>query len=368
MNREAGQPEGGKNMHGKIWPWVLLFVAGLGLWALLLPEYVQAVPSFARQTGVSCYTCHTVFMELTPFGRQFKLTGYTMSKETKRYETSPPLAGMVQGSYTEQRGLSNRIDPFDDAPDAKFSIPQQASLFYGGRIYDGLGAFAQLSYDGVANQLFLDNTDFRFAGTISPGGKSLVYGITLNNNPTAEDVWNSTPAFGFPFATSAVALTPAAGTIIDGTLAQQVGGLGIYSFWNNLVYANFSVYRSNNKGITRPLGAGTTLDTVVDGAVPYWRVALQRQWNQHSLMAGTYGLVAHIFPGGGTNGPTDRFTDIAVDAQYQFISPKHILSLRSTWIHENQERAASFSQGLSANNSDNLVTFKISGSYYYLST
>lgn len=72
-------------MHGKIWPWMLILLGGLGLWALLLPEHVQAVPSFARQTGVSCYTCHTVFMELTPFGRQFKLTGYTMSKETKRY-------------------------------------------------------------------------------------------------------------------------------------------------------------------------------------------------------------------------------------------------------------------------------------------
>ncbi len=347
---------------------ILFLLLGISLWALLSPEPAQAVPSFARQTGVSCYTCHTVLMELTPFGRHFKLTGYTMSKGSKPYETFPPLAATVQGSYTEQKGLRNRLDPFDDAPDAKFNLPQQASLFYGGRIYDGLGAFAQLSYNGVANQLFLDNTDIRFAGTISPGGKSLVYGITVNNNPTVEDVWNSTPAFGFPFATSAVALTPAAGTIVDGVLSRQVGGIGIYGFWNNLIYADFSIYRSNNKGITRPFGAGTTIDTVVDGAVPYWRVALQHQWNQHSFMLGTYGLVANIFPGGASSGGTDKFTDIAVDAQYQFISSRHLLSLRSTWIHEKQDRGESFSQGLSASDSDTLITFKISGSYYYRSS
>ena len=38
----------------------------------------QAIPSFARQTGMSCVNCHTIFPELNAFGRQFKLTGYTL--------------------------------------------------------------------------------------------------------------------------------------------------------------------------------------------------------------------------------------------------------------------------------------------------
>ena len=29
-------------------------------------------------------------------------------------------------------------------------------------------------------------------------GKPFTYGITLNNNPGVEDLWNSTPAWGFP--------------------------------------------------------------------------------------------------------------------------------------------------------------------------
>ena len=38
----------------------------------------SAVPSFARQTGMACAACHTVFPELTPFGREFKLNGYVL--------------------------------------------------------------------------------------------------------------------------------------------------------------------------------------------------------------------------------------------------------------------------------------------------
>ena len=35
-----------------------------------------SIPLYARQTGQPCATCHTAFLELTPFGRRFKLGGY----------------------------------------------------------------------------------------------------------------------------------------------------------------------------------------------------------------------------------------------------------------------------------------------------
>src|SRR5712691_5884239 len=37
-----------------------------------------AVPSFARQTGMACEACHTVYPELTHFGRVFKASGYVL--------------------------------------------------------------------------------------------------------------------------------------------------------------------------------------------------------------------------------------------------------------------------------------------------
>lgn len=346
---------------------IVFFLSTIVAMNLLSHNNAQAVPSFERQSGMSCTMCHTVFPELTPAGREFKLNGYVLSKSDKKYESTPPISAMVQASYTEQKGLSNRIDPFDDSPTAKFNVPQQASLFYAGRIYDKLGAFAQLTYDGVGNSFALDNTDIRYANSFTLAGKNTTWGLTLNNNPTVQDVWNTTPAFGFPYAASAVALNPAAATIIDGTLAQQVGGLGVYGIWNSMIYGEFTAYRANNKGITRPLGAGTQTSIVVDNAAPYWRVVLQQQWKEHSFSLGTYGLVAKIFPLGATNGPTDKYTDVAFDVQYQYISKIHIFSLAATWIHEKQNLDASFPMGISANQSNKLDTFRVNANYYYRS-
>jgi hypothetical protein len=45
----------------------------------LLPGNAQAVPSYARQTGMACAACHTTPPELTPFGRDFKINGYVMT-------------------------------------------------------------------------------------------------------------------------------------------------------------------------------------------------------------------------------------------------------------------------------------------------
>ena len=47
----------------------------------------QALPSFARQTGQPCGACHTDFPTLTPYGRRFKLLGYTTGGG--KYQTTP---------------------------------------------------------------------------------------------------------------------------------------------------------------------------------------------------------------------------------------------------------------------------------------
>ena len=46
--------------------------------AALKPE-ASAVPSYSRQTGLPCAICHYAPPELTPFGRKFKLEGYTFT-------------------------------------------------------------------------------------------------------------------------------------------------------------------------------------------------------------------------------------------------------------------------------------------------
>ena len=123
---------GGKT--GKVFFLLIVLV----LLQLLPLNTAQAVPSFARQTGMPCNECHTIFPELTPFGRIFKLGGYVLSKSSKPYEFPPPLAGMAQASYTDTKGLTSGVAPFDstDRTTDRINLPQQLSLFYGGRIYD----------------------------------------------------------------------------------------------------------------------------------------------------------------------------------------------------------------------------------------
>src|SRR4051794_24235841 len=47
--------------------------------ALTLALRTARIPSFARQTKLACSVCHYQFPELTPFGRLFKLNGYTLT-------------------------------------------------------------------------------------------------------------------------------------------------------------------------------------------------------------------------------------------------------------------------------------------------
>src|SRR5271167_1309342 len=89
---------------------------------------VRALPSFARQTGQQCAACHNGFPELTPYGRLFKLNGYTF---TGGQSDLPPLSVMVISSYTHtQAGQSGGAAP-GYGPNNNFTL-DAVSLFYGG--------------------------------------------------------------------------------------------------------------------------------------------------------------------------------------------------------------------------------------------
>src|SRR5690242_8647198 len=80
--------------------------------AIVCTGDARAVPSFARQTGQECIACHVSFPELTPYGRYFKLTGYTIGKTA--FSSSGvnyvPMAIMAQASVTNTRN-NHEIDP-----------------------------------------------------------------------------------------------------------------------------------------------------------------------------------------------------------------------------------------------------------------
>ncbi len=342
---------------------VAVFTAvALAFIALAVLPLAEAVPSFARQTGLPCNACHTVFPQLTPYGRSFKLEAYTMLRHGHRPELEAnqlaPLAVMVQSSLTST--AANQ----PDTQNGNVLFPDQMSLFFAGRVADHLGAFLQVTYDGVEDHVSMDNADVRFARR-SAGG-NLLYGLTLNNNPTVEDVWNSTPAWGFPFAASGVAPAPAAATQVDGTLGQQVAGLGGYLWYKSTYYGAATLYRSSQIGNNEPPGSDDV--NVIHGVMPYWRLAWSHGWGKSDLELGTFGLREEVYPGGGLplDGPTDSFLDLAVDGQYQWQpGGPHTVTVRTTAIHERQSWDASYARGGAGNPTDILDTFRVSGSYFW---
>jgi hypothetical protein len=101
-------------------------------------------------------------------------------------------------------GGISRTDPFKPSDNV---VVSPFSVFYGGAITEHIGAFAQVTHnapppggfpDPFGHTWTWDNVDLRYANTAKLGGLDVIYGITANNNPTVQDVWNTTPAWTFP--------------------------------------------------------------------------------------------------------------------------------------------------------------------------
>ncbi len=363
--------------------------------AVLLPLFLavplssQAVPSYARQTGVSCAACHLSYPELTSFGRMFKLNGYAQSSEEKIGEGSEnlslnanlPISAMVTISLStlnkpELDQTNGNLDKVRNPNDVVL-FPEQFSIFYAGRITPNIGTFLQVTYDGTADHLSMDNTDIRFVNSANIGGTILTYGLTLNNNPTVQDLWNTTPAWGFPFASSPVTPSPAAAIQLDGGLGQQVAGLGGYVGWLKetwLYYAELTLYKTALLG----LASNTSSESnAIQGFAPYVRLAAEKNFGTSTWEFGVLSMNATYVPFGdvaaatdpnGTNQtldklPTNKFADSGVDTQFQYVASENQFSVKVLWLHEDNK----WSELSAANHSKNkssLDTDRVTFSYY----
>ncbi len=332
----------------------------------------MAMPSFARQTGQACSSCHTQSFgpNLTPMGRYFKLTGYTMGGGSGNNAKLPPISAMIIGAFTNT--LKDQDVQSSRNPDAPISSSynknnnftlEEVSLFYAGRIYGKVGAFSQLTYNGYEDKLEMDNTDIRFADQIDLFDKPITYGISLNNNPSVQDLWNTTPVWGFPYTGSSVQPEIGSSALIDGALGSQVGGATAYTMVDNLLYLEAGAYGSFSNTFQRTFGIPKSERISLDGAAPYWRVALQYGWKGHYFAVGHFGMIADVFPGRDHTNGADQFTDIGFDATYQYLAnPKHIFEFKTAYIYEDQKLNAS--RGPRTDNTY-LNTYKFNIAYTY---
>ena len=341
----------------------------------------EALPAFARQTGHVCADCHTLFPELRPFGRRFKIGGYTLGGGTWQ---GPPVAAFYQTGFTNMKspydytaagcaaGLANGTLPAQAncAPPGLRAndnlTSQQISAFIAGQLYGNLGSFIAVAADPVAGTVALDQSDVRYADSATLFGKDTIWGLDFNNSPSIEDPWNTSPSWSWPQISSTIA--PAFGppqTRIEQEYVTSVAGAGVYTFWDDMVYAAVLAY----KGL--PYSAQHALnDTAFDGSAmtnlaPYWRLAIEPHWGDHYLMVGTFGMYGQLAPGRQYGFGTDNYLDVGVDSQYQYDGDKYSLTIKLTDIMEWQKLNATYALGGASNLSNTLNTFKANATFVW---
>jgi hypothetical protein len=345
-----------------------------------VPLDASAVPSFARQTGFPCVACHTAFPQLTAFGRQFKANGYVISAHATKL---PPLAMMIEGGpgYTHTtEGQDTSTLPSDSHSNDNVKV-NQISLFYAGRllgpysdmilpekvadVVNHMGVMGQGTWDGVADQFSIDNTEFRMANQSAVRGHQLIYGAFVNNNPGMEDLWNSTPVWGFPFTGSGYAPAPAASPLIAGGFGQQVVGAGAYAWLDAHLYAELGVYGTASSSAQRTLGVDPSGEAEIDGAAPNWRLAYEQQFGASMIEVGTFGLDADTFPQRIENSGHDHQTDVGLDAQYQWDLGRHDITVMGSSIFEHASWDASKVLGFTSSSHDDLWDTAITATYLF---
>jgi len=316
------------------------------LMLMLWSQESAALPTFNRQTGQNCLACHAggQYPELTPYGRLFKLTGYTLGERTL------PFSGMAVASDSKVSNTSKSDDPQADFQKNNSLIFATGSVFAAGKITDNIGAFLQVTYDNYASQSDdgkfhghsnADNMDIRYADRSVDANRDWIWGVSVNNNPSVSDVWNSAPAW----MQYVPVPSPTSSRFIDGTTPYpgiaaggNIAGITGYFYWNQMLYVEAGGYRTA-KGPAAFMSAGVAEGdkTKLQGTNPYWRATFTHEWGPHNIMVGTTGMVADVFDDPlDTSDPNSvhHFRDIGVDAQYQYLLDPHTVTVQFAYMRD----------------------------------
>ncbi|HLI66099.1 MAG TPA: hypothetical protein VKU90_07015 [Caulobacteraceae bacterium] len=322
-----------------------------------------AVPAFAEQTGQPCAACHVGAFgpQLTPYGREFKLRGYT----TRTVKFNVPLSAMAVASYINT-AKGQPTPPATSFRDNDNVALDQVSLFLAGGWGQHFGGFVQATYDGVAKAFHWDNLDLRATTNATWNKVNMVLGLSLNNAPTVQDVFNTLPAWGYPYTTSSLAPAPGAAPLV-GSLAQTTLGLTAYAWINDEVYAEAGGYWSPSPSFLTHAGADPTSPGAIQGAAPYARVAFNKNLGDRNFEVGAFWMQADIFPGlDRTTGFTDRYDDRGLDGSFQLFAAKHdVFTVNARYTNERQRLNASTALGLANSPDQTLQDARIDASYYW---
>jgi hypothetical protein len=330
-------------------------VAALLALAWIAPA--AALPSFARQTGQPCGGCHVGNFgpQLTSFGREFKLRGYTLRAGDS---STLPLSAMLVASYTHT--ASDQAEPAGphDGTNDNFSV-QELSLFGAGRISEHVGMFAQATYSDIDRHLALDNVEIRYAHPFTRGEHSGVFGVSLNNSPGLSDLRHTQGVWRFPFMASELAPSPEAAPLIDEGLGQQVVGADAYISVDSRWYAALGLYDTLSRSFLADINADYGGRS--RGLTPYWRVLWQ---GPGGFALGASGLNARIQPDSAL-ALDNRYDDVGIDASWEKnVGDGDMFTVNASYMHERQRLDAALASGEAERSGHSLNSSNFNASYY----
>jgi hypothetical protein len=337
----------------------LFFIA---LSTIALPA--GAVPSFSSQTGQACAACHigAYGPQLTPYGSRFKIGGYTETGGDKDSK-SIPLNFMFVESFTNTSKAQSSAPAQHFATNDNFAV-DELSLQLSGGLTDHIGSYWEWSYNQIERKISTENMDLRFTTPYQFAGLDAVFGISVNNNPTVSDPFNTLPAIKFPYMMSNLAPTAGGSPMLAGMLTKRVIGASAYTFIDKSWYLEAGGYKTLSAALLKDIHVDDSAG-VIGGTAPYWRVAYTHDYRRQAFSAGLVGMNAHLHPDR-LPGPTNDYRDIGLDGSYQFLGNRsNIFTVNADYIHEHQNLYASWLGGNSALASHALNSVQLDASYFF---
>ncbi|EAT58010.1 hypothetical protein [Chlorobium ferrooxidans] len=135
---------------------MLVGASCLSLMALSSPQEASATPVFARQTSQSCAACHFQrFPMLNAYGRSFKANGYTtVGKQGTIEDTNLSTPAILNAGLVSKFRYQKTNGTADTELNAgEFQVPDEATLFVGGKVAKNIGFQAEIGLTTTASML-----------------------------------------------------------------------------------------------------------------------------------------------------------------------------------------------------------------------
>src|SRR5579872_4579263 len=152
------------------------FASAVSLLPFIAATPALALPAFTAQTGQVCGACHVGGFgpQLTPFGREFKLGGYTLRASP---EFTMPLSAVAIADFVHTQ--KDQPPPGPDLGVNNNAAIDQIGAFIAGGDGGHFGGFAQFTYEGIRGSFAWDNLDLRATTHAEILGANVLAGLSV---------------------------------------------------------------------------------------------------------------------------------------------------------------------------------------------